>query len=142
MRFTVDGAPEPQGSMRAVLIGGRARIIAGGDDNRQRRHKAWRAAVTRAAVAVLDGAEPHDGPVRVVVTFRMARPAAARRRHLPHVRPDLDKLCRSVLDSLTDAHVVADDGRVCELVARKVYADAEHPPGVDVRIDPIGPDDA
>lgn len=36
---------------------------------------------------------------------------------------DLDKLCRNVLDALTDAGAYEDDVQVCRLIADKVYAD-------------------
>jgi len=36
---------------------------------------------------------------------------------------DLDKLCRNVLDALTDAGAYVDDVQVCRLIAGKTYAD-------------------
>ena len=131
--FTVDGIPEAQGSMRAITIAGKARIVPGGDNKALKRHKAWRRAVTVAARAAMDGARPIDSPVRVDLIFRMPRPPSVKRPR-PSVPPDIDKLCRSILDSLTDARVFSDDGRVCDLLARKRYEDPEHPPGVDVRV--------
>ena len=47
----------------------------------------------------------------------------------PATRPDLDKLLRSVLDSMQGVALV-DDSQVVTIRARKVYGDA---PGVDLR---------
>jgi Holliday junction resolvase RusA-like endonuclease len=44
--------------------------------------------------------------------------------------PDLDKLVRAILDSLTGV-VWRDDAQVVDIVARKVYAET---PGVDIAI--------
>ena len=47
------------------------------------------------------------------------------------VRPDADKLARSLLDAISDAGVWRDDAQVAELHVRKVYGDR---PGVRVRL--------
>lgn len=56
--------------------------------------------------------------------------AVGRRLTQPSVRPDLDKLCRAVLDALTDAGIWHDDSQVCSLSAIKVYADETKHAGV------------
>jgi crossover junction endodeoxyribonuclease RusA len=79
------------------------------------------------------------GPVAVHVKFVMPRPKhhyrTGRNAHLlrdsapeyPTGKPDLDKLCRALLDSLTAAGVVKDDAQVVWLDAIKVYATFETP---------------
>lgn len=98
------------------------------------RLKAWRDAVAEAAQAAFQG-PPRLGPVAVGITFLMPRPKADVDRHgqpkptaptYPAVRPDIDRLVRSVLDAITGV-VIADDAQVVHLEAGKVYA----PPGMD-----------
>lgn len=80
-----------------------------------------------------------EGPVDLDLTFVLPRP----RRHytakgelrpsapeLVSTRPDLDKLCRAVLDA-AQGIVYQDDAQVCSLRARKVYGQC---PGVTIRI--------
>lgn len=72
-----------------------------------------------------------DGPVRIDLTFGLPKPKSApkSRRVWPDKRPDLDKLIRSVLDSLT--HIVfQDDSQIVEINASKDYG----PPGVAIEI--------
>lgn len=80
------------------------------------------------------------GAVAVDLLFVMPRPKTGR-RVLPAVRPDIDKLTRLVLDALTDAGVIVDDGQVTDLTVRKRYPDADQPwtlpePGVRVKVEP------
>jgi hypothetical protein len=51
-------------------------------------------------------------------------------RNEPHIRPDIDKLVRAVLDGLTDV-VYRDDEQVTSLTAVKQYGEQE---GVWIRI--------
>lgn len=126
VRFFVAGTPIPQGSKKAFVVGKRAVIVDANKDAL----KPWRAAVTKAAAAARTSVAIRDEPLVVVVTFQFVRPPSVRRER-PHVKPDTDKLLRSVLDSLTDAAVWGDDGQVVKAVAEKVYA-AEA--GVHVRV--------
>jgi Holliday junction resolvase RusA-like endonuclease len=85
------------------------------------KHKGWRGMV--AAVAHQNRPkELLDGPVRLTLTFQFIRPASAKKRQSPCVKPDLSKLVRCVEDSLTGI-VFRDDALVVDLIARKVYAD-------------------
>lgn len=114
------GVPVPQGSMIAVPRGdGRAQVIPDND----KILKPWRKAVATAARARRELTEwaTLDGPIDVELTFWLERPAAAAHREYPHVRPDLDKLGRAILDALTYAEVYVDDARVVNLQTRKRY---------------------
>ena len=51
-------------------------------------------------------------------------------------RPDLDNICKSVLDSINGGYAYADDSQVVKLIAEKVYADK---PFVEVTIDELRP---
>jgi Holliday junction resolvase RusA-like endonuclease len=119
------GDPAPQGSKRAFINRrtGKPVIVESAVG-----HKDWREAVKQAALEqLLDDHEPMTGAIDIDLVFKMRRPKTVTRHH-PYVAPDLDKLCRSVFDSLTNAGVWRDDCHVCNLTARKEYTDFS--PGV------------
>lgn len=131
--FDVLGTPAPKGSNRAINIGGRARFVPGGSSINQQKLKSWDVAVRERAqdFTLVTGPVYVQTPLAVELTFRMARPSGhwAKRGGLkpsapiaPATKPDIDKLVRSTLDSLTGL-VFDDDSRIVELVVRKVYAE-------------------
>lgn len=137
------GRPIPQGSKKHV---GGGRLVEAA-----RGHKAWRKAITAAAADAGRHHVTEAGPVFVRATFTVNRPtshyrtgrnAYLLRDHAPahpitRTSGDLDKLVRSVLDSLVDAQLLGDDSQVVDLRARKVWA-GEHELALDrpgVRID-------
>lgn len=116
LAFTVFGDPVPQGSKRAFVVKNRAVIV---DDNRANL-RTWRAEVVAAAQSELNGDGPIEGPVKVSVFFYLRQPKRPKHR-LPATRPDGDKLERAILDALTAAGVVRDDGQVTSMSWRKRY---------------------
>jgi Holliday junction resolvase RusA-like endonuclease len=79
-------------------------------------------AVWRSAIAIearRAGCTPEPGAVKLDLLFSMPKPKTVKRLH-PTVAPDLDKLIRAVLDSMT-AVAYLDDGQVTEINAIKVY---------------------
>ena len=120
LAFTVFGDPVPQGSKRAFVVKNRAVVV---DDNKASL-RTWRSAVVAAARGALDAdaiTGPIAGPVKVSVFFYLRQPK--RPKHgLPATRPDGDKLERAILDALTAAGVVRDDGQVTSMSWRKRYA--------------------
>jgi Holliday junction resolvase RusA-like endonuclease len=110
--------------------------------------KVWRKAIAAACHNIIS--EEHSlllGPVRVEVEFYLPRPSSGsiRKRSLPIVPPDLDKLLRGLLDGIGQGHdtgkvgdglIWGDDSQVVEIVARKFYAD-DRAPGADIRIFPL-----
>ena len=129
--FVAVGLPKPQGSKRAFIAGGRARVVEQVDN------KDWRATVQHAAIEAMAGRPPVEGPVAVTVTFALPRPKShpKTRRTWPTARPDVDKLVRAVNDSLT--HVVwGDDSQIVSMHAAKVWAHIDIPraPGAHVRV--------
>jgi crossover junction endodeoxyribonuclease RusA len=128
----VVGQPVQQGSMIAVTRGGKTVLVP---DNSSPL-KAWRKNVTGAVRArmALTGWAPVDCAVAVTIDFWLPRPAAAAKRRHPHVRPDIDKLARACLDSLTGT-AITDDARVVRLVAAKHYAEATC--GARIRIEAL-----
>lgn len=125
-RFSVPGIPRPQGSKRII----RGRLVEVSKYVRK-----WRREVSAVASTVYD--TPTDQPLLVELTFTFERPKS----HLTskgilksglseyHVkRPDVDKLIRAILDSLTGIAYV-DDSQVVSVAARKQYGNGN---GVDV----------
>lgn len=120
--FTVHGTPTPQGGMRAVPTARGTRLLStGGAGLRD-----WRTAVSAAAADQADLVGCQTVPLEVTITFRFPMPKSAPRHDREHgIRyrtrtPDIDKLTRAVLDSLTAAGLIADDSLVVALHASKV----------------------
>ena len=67
------------------------------------------------------GLRPQDGPVALTLAFSMPRGKTVT-RPFATVAPDLDKLCRAVLDALTGVAYL-DDCQVTDLRAVKGYGD-------------------
>lgn len=132
IEFTVQGEPIPQGSMKAFTPKGCNRPIVTSDNPRL---KKWRNVVRSGAIKAMGGLHPagRQVPVRLVAVFYFARPKS--NHDLDKVtRPDLDKLCRSIGDSLTDV-VFEDDSQVTELHAVKLYGE----PRVEIRVEEVLP---
>jgi Holliday junction resolvase RusA-like endonuclease len=115
------GTPAAQGSHKAFIMGGKARITAANNAQLQ----SWRGEVATAAIVAHDSNEPLDGPLELVCEFRFPMPTSRPKRVRDRGRawraskPDLDKLVRSVGDALTIAGVIADDARIVSVIARK-----------------------
>ena len=77
-----------------------------------------------------------DGPVDLEIKFYFLRPASVSEKKRPHmtIRPDLDKLCRSVFDALKGV-IYTEDARIVRLSALKEYGDR---PRVDIRVCGVG----
>lgn len=120
LSFEVFGLPAPQGSKRCF----NNRVV----DANSAKLKAWRKTVKEATIEALHESEwaVFDEPVEVTVKFYLPRGKTVKREY-PTVPPDVDKLARAALDSLTDAKAWGDDSQVCKLVAYKVYADDREP---------------
>ena len=129
MEIRIYGDPAPQGSKR--VFNGRIVEAAGN------KLKVWRKAI--AAACQNKVTEEHSlllGPVRVEVEFYLPRPASVtiKKRALPIVPPDLDKLLRGLLDGIGQSEVIwGDDSQVVQIDAVKLYAD-ETEPGATVTI--------
>ena len=120
IKFSVEGTPIQQGSMRHI---GHGRMI----HNKAVELAAWRADI--ASAAKLAGCKPILDPIAITMKFRVKRPKSVKRDY-PTVAPDLDKYVRSVNDGLTGV-AFADDSQVIQIIASKEYADS---PGVDIEI--------
>lgn len=121
--------------MRAIVVGGRARVVPGGTNKAKKALHAWRNHVERAATTQAAVHGQLDGPLHVWIQFRLPRPRTVTRAW-PAVPPDLDKLARAAHDALTSSGLIADDGRICRSSTEKVYADGEIP-GALIVIKPL-----
>jgi len=120
--LTVYGLPSAQGGMRAVHTPRGARLITAGGTGL----KDWRAAVAAEAATAAEQYGCQTMPLDVDVTFRFPMPKSAPKHDRDHAirhratTPDLDKLLRAVLDSLTSGGLIGDDRQVVRLSAIKV----------------------
>ena len=137
--FNVFGLPAPQGSHSAYVnkATGTAVMLQGSSTSGRLKHKEWRAAVHDAARRwmALNGYETspwdRDTTLFVQLYFRMPEPKGKIRRILHGKRPDLDKMCRSTVDSLVSSQLLSDDSRISMLFCSKRYH-AGDMPGVEV----------
>lgn len=126
MRFFVDGVAAPKGSARAVMPkNAKFPVVVHDNENT----KPWEQAVRHAAYAAGCRGD-YSGPLHVRVLFLFPRPkadytaAGAVKASAPtsHTKkPDLDKLCRTLLDGLKGTAYV-DDSQVVEITCSKRYA--------------------
>ncbi|MGH9452334.1 MAG: RusA family crossover junction endodeoxyribonuclease [Terriglobia bacterium] len=125
LSFTVYGHPEPQGSMRAFVPKGWVRPVVTSANPKM---KPWRQQIARTAAEELprqnDGIcdpVPRDTPVFLRLDFYLGRPASLPKKYQHATkRPDWDKLCRAVCDSLTGS-VITDDSQIVMAVTTKNY---------------------
>ena len=127
LTIDVSGDPASQGS-HSVIHG---RIV----QVNSAKHKRWRNAVSFAALDLVGpDFELIEEPVELSVIFYLPRPKTATRQ-FPAVMPDLDKLIRSVGDSLTGT-VIRDDSRIITIGAKQLYAD-DRGPGAIIRVNTL-----
>ena len=138
----VPGVPAAQGSKRHV---GNGRMV-----EMSKRLGPWRAAIAEAIVEAGWQRDPIlAGPVAVSLTFTMPRPKShyGTGRNADRLKPnapdwvstavgDIDKLCRAVLDAITEAGAWRDDSQVALLTAWRLYGE----PGVTITVQRIGAD--
>jgi Holliday junction resolvase RusA-like endonuclease len=129
IEFEVCGDPAPQGSKKVI----HGRLI----EASSAKLKKWRKAI---AEACLEARKSQDyfftDSVAVEVIFYLPRPKTVKqdKRKHPVVPPDLDKLCRALLDGIGQSQMIwGDDSQVISLRAQKLYDD-DHPSGALVKI--------
>jgi len=124
----VPGTPVPQGSVDVY----RGHIVAVKPALRE-----WRNKIRASTMARHEG-PAMDGPLNVSLVFQLAPPKKPR-WWAPAVKPDADKLCRAVFDSLsttkTQKGVIVDDARIIHFDVTKTY---HHTPGVYITITQAG----
>lgn len=131
--FTVYGTAEPAGSKRAFVVKGRAVVT---DANA--RSKPWKQEVASKGAEAMNGDPLLDGPLEVVFTIFVPRPAGhfgkkgllPSARQQPTVKPDLLKLARGIEDALTGV-VWRDDSQI---VAEHLFKSYGERAGVVIQI--------
>jgi len=131
MKLRVYGEPAPQGSKTARVVNGHVVMWES-----SKKLPGWRESVHMACkVASLEHQVPILGPVELHVVFHMPRPKSVSRKY-PNTMPDLDKLLRSIGDSLQSSGVLSNDGQIVTIVATKVYAETPADNGVEIEVLP------
>jgi crossover junction endodeoxyribonuclease RusA len=119
LAFTVYGNPQPQGSMKAFVRRGRAMVTS---DNTKL--KPWRQEVACTAAYELGKISQSrvERPAAVIieVDFYFERPKSTKRGVSKTTKPDIDKLLRALLDSLTGI-AFDDDAQVTKCVVTKQF---------------------
>lgn len=106
---------------------------------------AWEEHVAKEALAQLRGVEVEgdkdftlpirDCRVLATVRFNLRKPVSYPKSVVHAVKkPDLDNLVKAIWDGLVNAQVLEDDNCITDTLMMKRYADAEHPPGVEVEL--------
>lgn len=113
--FRVFGPPATKGSTVSFL-GDKGKVITKADCKTL---AAWSQAVGWAARAARVKVIARPLPVAMTVTFAFLKPATSKLAH-PTVKPDIDKVLRACLDSLTGVGF-EDDSQVTAISAVKVY---------------------
>lgn len=128
----VPGKPVPKGSFKPVRLPDRVWLKPDSSD----RLSAWVASIR--AQWINSHEQPFGGPVNLQLLFYFARPKCHLRANgdlrpeaptAKESQPDIDKLCRAVLDALT-GFAYADDMQVVGLLSSKCWATAEEPEGL------------
>jgi len=143
LAFTVYGTAATKGSMRAIhLKGMKVPIVT--ESNRSA--KSWSQLVAEGASHAMQQRPLTDrvlfpAGVRLTIAFYLPRPKKFSKRgvFVHHAtKPDLDRLCRAILDALTSV-AYADDKQVTELVTAKYYAPIDAPARVDIAVEAAPP---
>jgi Holliday junction resolvase RusA-like endonuclease len=120
LEFTVLGPAQPQGSIRAFMVGGKPRLTSTNAKVKPWRNDVgWAAIAARAREGWPEGDQQRDA-VHVSANFYFAKPKSAKKRADVTVKPDVDKLARALLDAMTGI-LFADDSQVVSLHVRKFY---------------------
>lgn len=146
--FFVPGTPIPKGSMRAFSVRDwrcryGTRPVVTHDNPKTKDWQETVAMVARAAAATKGLEEQWSGPVRMTVLFSLDRPKAHFKKNgqlkwtapgFASVKPDLDKLVRSIFDALKGT-IYCEDSRIVAVNARKEFVgNFSNQAGVEVEV--------
>lgn len=135
IRLTVLGVPVPQPRQRHAVVAGKVRNYTPANHPVQQ----FKALLQWEARAQGLPPAPWDGPLVLGVTFYLPRPARLMRRRDPdgvvqHTgKPDVDNLVKAVQDALLGL-LWRDDSQICEVRARKFYAEKDGRPRVELMV--------
>jgi Holliday junction resolvase RusA-like endonuclease len=139
LNFFVRGVPvaQPRQRFRAARVNGSWIAMAYHDKEAMGPVDAWKAKII-VAVRQSPRTETITGPVRMDVDFYFPRPERLMGKRAPTgvirhtVKPDVDNLCKSAWDALTEAGVWNDDCQVCAGEAQKYYVAQGDAPGARI----------
>jgi crossover junction endodeoxyribonuclease RusA len=115
LNFFVPGVPASKGSKSMIRTKTGRYIMIEANANKL---KKWMHAIEQRASLAFK--EPIEGAVHLECRFYFQRPKSVKKRLLPHVKPDLDKLLRAVDDALQGI-AFKDDSQVTTIIAHKYY---------------------
>lgn len=121
--FDVLGTPRPQGSKKAIAVGGKAIMKESSDT-----HAMWRNQVAQMAKEIADTLPeaPLHGPLVLRVQFRFQMPVSRPKKvralgSTPKLTaPDTSKLVRNLEDGLQAGGLIVDDARIVTILASKI----------------------
>ena len=136
LTVTIPGTPVPKARPRFSMRGGRAHTFTDPKTVQYEKRVAWTISnATRARELA-----PAGVPVRVDILAIFPRPQRLLRKKdppglLPHsVRPDLDNVCKSLIDAATASGVWADDGQVTCIRAEAAFCEKGQEPRAHVTL--------
>jgi Holliday junction resolvase RusA-like endonuclease len=149
----VIGDPKPQPRARSFILRGRGGkpIVGKNGQPILRVHEAGTAEAWKQAIALAASPQvpmpPMDGPIRLDIEFRFARPKQhfnsrgllkpkAPHWHTAH-RGDRDNLDKAVLDTLTSIGMWRDDSQVCDGRISKRYANPGEAHGAAITLEQL-----
>jgi len=133
-RASIPGPPIGKGRPRASTRGGFVRLYTPPTTAE------WEG---RAAVVLRDlwaGQAPLEGPVSVGILALFPRPQRMvwKRKPMPREpfckKPDLDNVCKAILDSAEKGGIIRDDKQVWSIDCIALYCAGDESPRVEVRI--------
>lgn len=129
--FQVFGIAQPKGSTKAFFRPGMKYPVVTNDNTKT---KPWADMVRLTAQQYAPKGGPWPGAVELGLCFSLVRPKSLPKRVIHHLKkPDLDKLIRTIKDSLKGV-IYSDDSQVVDVRASKVYATPDFPPCVLVTL--------
>ena len=132
-RAVIPGPPVGKGRPRATVRGGHVRTYT------PKKTAHWEAVAASTLMAGWDG-PPLDCPVSVGILALFPRPQRMLWKRKPMPRepycqaPDVDNVCKAVLDALEKSGVVRNDKFVWSVDVLALYCDGEETPRVEVRV--------
>lgn len=140
--FDIVGLPSPQGSKRAFIVGGKARMTDMGGT----KAVAWRDSVANQARTLATEHGCLDGPLLLDILFRFpmpgSRPKATRTIGVAWktTAPDSSKLLRAVEDGLQAGGLIRNDSTIVDHRIRKIEVNVGWS-GASIALKQIGPVD-
>lgn len=141
LAFSMSGDPRGKGRPRLSTRGGFARAFT------DPKTRAYEASIRKIAAAKMGGRKPLEGPLSVSLRFRLSPPVSMSKRQRARIlageeaylgRIDCDNAAKAICDPLNGVCWI-DDKQIVRLFVTKVAADK---PGVDVRIEPLEPQES